>query len=157
MGRCLGRNPPSVLGGIHLVGIPAPRAEFHWRLLSLSQRGRVISPSPPASSTQAHHPPRQGGGFLSAPKPGLSADTSRCHASATWMEFPQAHQSREPGAAHQLANPASGVLYVSLILVLCINVGSTLDSNTSTSPPPGDVGCREHRDCRQSGNNYPEY
>ena len=28
MGWRVGRNPPSVLGGIHLIGIPAPPAEF---------------------------------------------------------------------------------------------------------------------------------
>ena len=26
LGRCVGRNPPSVLGDIHLIGIPAPPA-----------------------------------------------------------------------------------------------------------------------------------
>jgi len=54
-GRRVGCNPPSVLGDIHLIGIPAPRAGVHRRLLSLSRRGRVLSPYPPASSTQAHH------------------------------------------------------------------------------------------------------
>ena len=28
MGQRVGRNPPSVLGDIHLVGIPAPQAAF---------------------------------------------------------------------------------------------------------------------------------
>ena len=54
----VGRNPPSVLGDIHLIGIPAPQAGVHRRLLSLSRRGRVLSPFPPASSTQAHHLPQ---------------------------------------------------------------------------------------------------
>ena len=56
--RRLGRNPPSVLGDIYLIGIPAPQAGVHRRLLSLSRRGRVLSPYPPASSTQAYHLPR---------------------------------------------------------------------------------------------------
>jgi hypothetical protein len=38
LGWCVGRNPPSVLGDIHLIGIPAPLAEVHRRLLSLSRR-----------------------------------------------------------------------------------------------------------------------
>ncbi len=40
----VGRNPPSVLGDIHLIGIPAPPAGGHWRLLSLSRRGRAFHP-----------------------------------------------------------------------------------------------------------------
>jgi len=44
LGWCVGRNPPSVLGDIHLIGIPAPLAEFHWRLLSLSRRGQAFHP-----------------------------------------------------------------------------------------------------------------
>ena len=44
LGWRLGRNPPSVLGDIHLIGIPAPQAGVHWRLLSLSRRGQAFHP-----------------------------------------------------------------------------------------------------------------
>ena len=99
----LGRNPPSVLGDIHLVGIPAPRAEVHRRLLSLSRRGRVLSPYPPAQSTQAHHPQPAEVSFCA-----LTRLLSR-HLSVPRTRFVDGVSSNPSntgfGVARQLANP----------------------------------------------------
>ena len=46
-GRCAGRNPPSVLGGIQLYGLPAPPAGGTRRLFALSPRGSAVSTQPP--------------------------------------------------------------------------------------------------------------
>ena len=46
-GRCAGRNPPSVLGGIQLYGLPAPPAGGTRRLFALSPRGSAVSTLPP--------------------------------------------------------------------------------------------------------------
>jgi len=56
--------------------------------------------------------------YISAPNPDLSIDTSQCHASATWMEFPQT-STRRSVVARQLANPTISI-GVSNRQVFCI-------------------------------------
>ena len=46
-GRCAGNNPPSVLSGIRLYGLPAPPAGGYRRLFALSPCGSAVSAQPP--------------------------------------------------------------------------------------------------------------
>ena len=121
-GRRLGRNPPSVLGDIHLIGIPAPRAGVHRRLLSLSRRGRVVSPFPPAQSTQPHHPQPAEVSFCA-----LTRLLSR-HLSVPRARYVDGVSSNPSvigfGVARQLANPTLSSLKP--VNKVCGRVGITL-------------------------------
>ena len=47
-GWCAGRNPPSVLDGIQLNGLPASCTVTHRRLFALPPRRTAVSPFPPS-------------------------------------------------------------------------------------------------------------
>ena len=84
-GRCPGRNPPSVLSSICLIGEPAPLAEDHRRLLPLSHRCR--DPFHPQLPAVHRRSPGEGmsssswtgQGLVSAPPLRLSPGTSYDH------------------------------------------------------------------------------
>ena len=104
MGQRVGRNPPSVLGDIHLVGIPAPQAAFTGayypfhgvcRLFTLT--ASLLNAS--ASSSLA------GGGIFSAP---LTQPLGRHLAVPRFRHVDGVSSGPSrigPGVAHQLANP----------------------------------------------------
>ena len=43
---CVGCNPPSVVCGIRLIGLPAPLVDYHQRLFALSTCRTAVSPLP---------------------------------------------------------------------------------------------------------------
>jgi hypothetical protein len=47
IGWCVGSNPPFVVCGIRLIGLPAPPVEGHQRLFALSTCRTAVSPLPP--------------------------------------------------------------------------------------------------------------
>jgi len=49
-----GRNPPSVLGSIRLIGVPAPRAELIGAYYPFHSAGRLFHP-PSNRSASPHH------------------------------------------------------------------------------------------------------
>ena len=99
-GRCPGRNPPSVLGGIQLNGLPASQAGHRRRLFALSPRwdGRLTRARGVLSlqGITARH-----GRSRLCPEPGVSPCASRRRGPARWMEFPQA---KGPAAARRLTD-----------------------------------------------------
>ena len=91
----VGRNPPSVLCSICLIGEPAPRADVHRRLFPLSQHnGSPFHPctSPPSGTIRedpSHHRHMVPAGYrFCAPTQALARQLT-CYASAMWVEFPQ--------------------------------------------------------------------
>ena len=109
-GRCPGRNPPSVLSSICLIGEPAPPAEDHRRLLPLSHRCRdhvsssnPVSPSTlPGKRTRHRHPETSKVSFLRPRAGSHLASVTNTTVSAMWVEFPQDHD-HGPVTAHRLA------------------------------------------------------
>jgi len=101
VGRCAGRNPSSVRGGIQLYGLPASQAGHPRRLFALPPRrvGRLTQARSVLNllSVIACH-----GRCRLCPLPALSPYTSRCRGPARWMEFPQAPEG--PKAAHRLTD-----------------------------------------------------
>ena len=100
-GRCAGRNPSPVLGGIRLNGPPAPRAGAHRRLFALPPRrvGRLTRSRRVLNASRASS--QSGGRSRFCPEPGLSPHASRRRGPAWWMEFPQAQRLEGRPPAHR--------------------------------------------------------
>jgi len=100
--RRVGRNPPSVLGDIHLIGIPAPRAKFTGAYYPFHSVGWHFTLTVSLLNASASSSTADGGFFLrlyptSRPTP-RSATRSPCG----W-NFLKPSTGRF-GVAHQLAN-----------------------------------------------------
>ena len=105
VGRCAGRNPPSVHGGIQLYGLPGSQAGHLRPLFALSPRwvGRLTRSKGVLSPTQASSqcPWRS----RLCPLPGVSPYASRRRGPARWMEFPQAMRPGSRPPAHRPRTP----------------------------------------------------
>src|SRR5512136_893917 len=89
-----GRNPPFVLGSIHLIGLPASHAELIDAYYPFHRVAWHISPSIGLLNVSASKPNTDQGSFLrqsSDSNPSLTG-----HASAKWVEFPQAYARKLP-------------------------------------------------------------
>ena len=102
-GRCAGRNPPSVLSGIRLYGLPAPPAGGYRRLFALSPCGSAVSAQPPgvlAPDRGSQHLPGEVS-FLS----GADALASRLAASQPCsVDGVSSDPLGGPAAAHRLTD-----------------------------------------------------
>ena len=104
---CVGRNPPSVVCGIRLIGLPAPWVDsasasvcpFHLQdgRFTASQLAHSASPTP-------HSPVQLDVSFLLRCQRSRVAPTTRLQF-YTWAEFPQTQHFLGPKATHQLASP----------------------------------------------------
>ena len=103
VGRCAGRNPPSVLSGIRLYGLPAPPAGGYRRLFALSPCGSAVSAQPPgvlAPDRGSQHLPGEVS-FLS----GADALASRLAASQPCsVDGVSSDPLGGPAAAHRLTD-----------------------------------------------------
>jgi hypothetical protein len=110
---CVGCNPPFVVCGIRLIGLPAPLVDCHQRLFALSTCRTAVSPLPNQHGRHFRMPhplKRQIGRVVSAPLPRLSPYTPKGYCNSTCGRSFLRPKFLGPKATHQLASPQQNAL-----------------------------------------------
>jgi len=89
-----GRNPPSVLGSIHLIGVPAPHTVLIGAYYSFHNVGRLFHPHQAAQRLRIIVCGLARSPFCARARTLIRHFT--CYAPALWVEFPQAKARKLP-------------------------------------------------------------